>query len=132
MLGEFEEDLKGFDVTKPFVIRKRPLRFPLIAKSPQPAATKLADFKANAPSTNLHLLDFDSFKTKSPSAQLPDTTHNFYLSYLEYFVGLLLRFNAINGVSGGQVEDGEKKCSVLGRRIVCLVNELLEKTVSWR
>jgi hypothetical protein len=132
MLGEFEEDLKGFDVTKPFVLHKKSVRFPFIAKSPQPTMNRLMEFKNNIPTTkDFHLLDFGSFKAKTLSQTQETQANNFYLSYLEYFVGLLLKFNAVNGISGFQIEENEKKkYDMLGKRIVCLVKELLDKNVS--
>jgi len=132
MLGEFEEDLREFDVTKPFVLHKKSVKFPSIVKSPQPTMNKLIQFKNNTPTTkDLYLLDLNSFKTKVLSQTQESQNNDFYLNYLEYFVGLLLKFNAVNGISGFQIEESEKKkYNVLGKRIVYLVIELLNKNVN--
>lgn len=107
MLGELEEHLRGFDITKPFALQTRKSMFPSLAASPRPHT----HFSATSPAK--------PFNSPRP--------RGFYLDYLEHFVSLLLRFNAVNGIATPPQE--KRECEVMGRRIVRVVNEVLGKNV---
>eukprot|EP00826_Nyctotherus_ovalis_P039436 TRINITY_DN3794_c0_g1_i5.p1 TRINITY_DN3794_c0_g1~~TRINITY_DN3794_c0_g1_i5.p1 ORF type:complete len:269 (+),score=65.60 TRINITY_DN3794_c0_g1_i5:96-902(+) len=102
MLGELEEHLRGFDITKPFTLQRKKPKFPSLAASPQSHTKPLATSPAKP------------FNSPRP--------HD---SSLEYFVSLLLKFNAVNGIAALPQE--KKECEVLGKRIVRLVKELLKR-----
>lgn len=137
MLGVLEDDLKEFDVTKPFVITRKSAKPVYVIKRPivSHKTERGYDFdsilKTFQQSSNASGLEESMQRSMSRVVQDQDDYQNFYLKYLEYFVALLVKFSSSKFSSKARHETTEaKKMEALENKIRCTVAELLKKHVS--
>jgi hypothetical protein len=136
MLGEFGDDLKEFDVTRPFVITRH-------SSKPVSKAKRLVlnqrterEYDFDSILKNFHKSHSEAYSEESMQrstsrvVQDQDDYQNFYLKYLEYFVGLLVRYSSPknNFKTHKEIQEG-KKMEELEKKIRCTVIELLNKYV---
>jgi hypothetical protein len=118
MIGELEEYLKDFDIVTPFTFHKKPICKPTIT---------LPDIKQTASITrnsNTSLLNLKNLKSQPSFHTVRNESKKVYSYYLEYFVKLLVSFKYTTSKAEGC------RLDLLGKRIVCRVNELLKKHVN--
>lgn len=139
MLGELEEDLKEFDVTKPFIIARRPSKPTRKAKGLvlTQRTKRNYDFDAilrrfqKSQQSHSGVHSEESLQgTSSRTMQEQDDYQTFYLQYLEYFVSLIVNYSTPRSGSKVQQEASEaEKMQALESKITCTVLELLKKYV---
>jgi len=136
MLGEFEDDLKEFDVTKPFVITRHSSK-PIIKGKRFVLNQRIereCDFNSILKTLQKSHSEAYSEESMQRSAnrivQNQGDYQSFYFKYLEYFVSLLVRYNSPKDNSKVHKETQEgRKMEMLEKKIKCTVMELLKKYV---
>ena len=125
MLGTLSEDIKEFDVTIPFImahssIRKHKFVKPLAKKSVLDVMLK----KQNTEIIKIHTTAKKNQRIDEKEIVHEDKDDKFFLSYRDYLIKLLEKFQSVGSASNIQNEKERKKYQAIEKRILFIVNDL--------